>query len=66
MISEAMSKAADCVLALFAVLFLAMAAIGLVNSDLDSRLQLLIALGASGLVLGAIVSRRLLRRQKER
>jgi hypothetical protein len=55
-----MSKAADLAMAIVAMLFLAGSAIGLYNSDLDSRVQLLIALGASGLVLADIAVRHLL------
>lgn len=55
-----MSKAADLAMAIVAVVFMAGSAIGLFNSNLDSRVQFLIALGASGLVLADIAVRHLL------
>ena len=46
-------------MAIAAILLLAGSVIGLCNSNLDSRVLLLIALGASGLVLADIASRHL-------
>ena len=54
-----MRKAADFAMATAAILLLAGSVIGLCNSNLDSRVLLLIALGASGLVLADIASRHL-------
>ncbi|WP_417069180.1 hypothetical protein [Niveibacterium terrae] len=55
-----MSKAVDLAMAIVAIVFMAGSAIGLFNSNLDSRVQFLIALGASGLVLADIAVRHLL------